>query len=149
MLIHPLQPSDHSQWCLLRAALWPELSERANQEEMAEILANPQTQAVFVAEGESGRLVGFVEVATRDWAEGCITRPVGYLEGWYVTPEYRRQGVGRALVAAAEAWARARGHREMASDAVLANDVSHRAHARLGYQEVVRLVLYRKTIDGP
>jgi aminoglycoside 6'-N-acetyltransferase I len=122
--------------------------DRRVYQRLTAVLANSQSQAVFVAEAEPGRLVGFVEVATRDWAEGCTTRPVGYLEAWYVAPAYRRQGVGRALVAAAESWTRAKGYREMASDAVLDNDVSHRAHAKLGYREVVRVVLYSKAIDG-
>jgi len=45
--------------------------------------------------------VGFVEVSLRPYAEGCDTRPVGYLEGGYVAPEWRGQGIGRALVEAA------------------------------------------------
>ncbi|MBI3003965.1 MAG: GNAT family N-acetyltransferase [Ignavibacteriales bacterium] len=40
-----------------------------------------------------GKVAGFVKVALRDWAEGCTTNPLGYIEGWYVEPEYRRQDV--------------------------------------------------------
>jgi aminoglycoside 6'-N-acetyltransferase I len=58
----------------------------------------------------------------------------------------RRQGVGRALLAAAEAWARAMGHSEIGSDALLDNVVSHRAHVASGYAEVVRLVVFRKAL---
>lgn len=53
--------------------------------------------------------------------------PVGYVEAWYVDPDVRRTGYGRALLAAAEAWALRRGCREMASDAQLGNAVSHAA----------------------
>jgi hypothetical protein len=42
---------------------------------------------------------------------------VAYLEGWYVDRDVRRHGIGAALVHAAEAWARERGYRELASDA--------------------------------
>lgn len=45
--------------------------------------------------------MGFVEASLRPYAEGCDTRPVGYLEGGYVAPEWRGQGIGRALVEAA------------------------------------------------
>jgi aminoglycoside 6'-N-acetyltransferase I len=55
--------------------------------------------------------------------------------------------VGRALVAAAEAWARAQGCREMASDTHLDNAVSRHAHARLGYAEMEHLVHFRKPLD--
>jgi len=58
----------------------------------------------------------------------------------------RRQGIGAALVRAAEAWARARGYREFASDAQLHNVDSQRAHMALGLTEVERAVLYRKVL---
>ena len=90
-----------------------------------------------------------MEVGTRPYADGCDTSPVGYLEAWYVDPDVRRQGVGRALVAAAEAWARGRGSREIASDARLDNVVSHAAHRRAGYEEVDRVVQFRKILEPP
>jgi aminoglycoside 6'-N-acetyltransferase I len=98
-----------------------------------------------VAEGPGG-LCGFVEASVRPWAVNCEAMPVGYLESWYVDPDRRRQGVGRALVEAAEGWARAHGCRQMASDAELANLLSHQAHARLGYEETARLVLFKKDL---
>ncbi|MFI5230126.1 MAG: GNAT family N-acetyltransferase [Gemmatimonadales bacterium] len=102
--------------------------------------------AVFVAERADGGLAGFVEVGARAYADGCDTSPVGYIEAWYVDPDVRGTGVGRALVAAGEAWARALGFREMASDALIENDVSHRAHRALGYAEVEHLVLFRREL---
>ena len=57
-----------------------------------------------------------------------------------------RPGIGRALVAAAEAWARAQGCTEMASDTNLDYPLSPLAHARLGYQETSRRFHYRKDL---
>jgi aminoglycoside 6'-N-acetyltransferase I len=71
---------------------------------------------------------------------------VAYLEGWYVDEDLRRQGVGTALVRAAEAWARSKGLKEFASDTQLANAGSQLAHAALGFTEVERLVAYRKIL---
>lgn len=122
--------------------MWPEGG--ADQEEVERLLNDPN-QAAFVAE-LAGELVGFAEVSLRPYAEGCRTRPVGYLEGWYVAPGWRRRGIGRALAEAAEAWARAKGCREMASDAELGNSLGQEAHRRLGYEEVARLVGYRKPL---
>jgi aminoglycoside 6'-N-acetyltransferase I len=93
-------------------------------------------------------LQGFVEVSIRDYAEGCDTNWIGYVEGWFVDPDTRRLGVGRALIAAAEAWALAQGCREMASDTELANTLSQEAHGRLGYTEVGRSVHFRKPLPG-
>jgi hypothetical protein len=73
---------------------------------------------------------------------------VGYVEGWYVDPDVRRQGIGRRLVEAAERWAAAQGCREMASDAHLGNTVSHAAHEALGFEESERLVHFRKRLNG-
>jgi aminoglycoside 6'-N-acetyltransferase I len=78
--------------------------------------------------------------------EGSEAQPVGYIEGWYVDPDMRRRGVGRALVKAAEAWSRALGCRQMASDAKIDNDPSIGAHAALGYREVARAVHFSKDL---
>jgi len=71
---------------------------------------------------------------------------VAFLEGWYVDPDRRGSGVGRALVDAVEAWARGQGLQELGSDALLHNEASHRAHERLGFIEVERAVRYRKPL---
>lgn len=105
---------------------------------------NPHTGtlATFVAENVDGGLVGFVELSLRSSAEGCTTHPVGYIEGWYVDADARRSGIGRALVAAAEAWAVEQGCQEMASDTELDNTISQLAHEQLGYEEVESVVLF-------
>jgi aminoglycoside 6'-N-acetyltransferase I len=88
------------------------------------------------------------EVSIRSYADGCQGSHVGYLEAWYVDPDFRGQGVGRALVMAVEAWARQQGCSEMASDADLDNTISQAAHQRLGYVETGRLVQFCKKLEG-
>jgi aminoglycoside 6'-N-acetyltransferase I len=124
-------------------ALWDDCPAEQQVREMEEILVS-DTEEVFVAERSGGGLCGFVEAAIRSWAIGCEARPVGYVEGWYVDADTRRRGVGRALVEAAEEWARSRGCRQMASDAQIGNEISHQAHGAIGYEEVARLVLFKK-----
>src|SRR5262249_26972765 len=101
---------------------------------------------VFLAERPGGGLCAFLEAAVHPWAVGCDRRPVGYIEGWYVDADVRRQGIGRALVAAAEAWARSQGCAQMASDAQLENLLSQQAHQALGYEETYRLVYFKKEL---
>jgi aminoglycoside 6'-N-acetyltransferase I len=72
---------------------------------------------------------------------------VPYVEGWYVVPEARRRGMGSGLMAAAETWARARGSAEIASDAVIGNLPSERAHRALGFVEVERAIHFRKDLQ--
>ena len=105
-----------------------------------------ETELVLFAEKTVGGLCGFVEVSIRPWAIGCEPRPVRYIEGWYVDEDVRREGVGRASVEAAEAWARSKGCHQMASDAELWNTVSHQAHGSLGFEETGRLVLFKKDL---
>jgi aminoglycoside 6'-N-acetyltransferase I len=129
----------------MRKALWEECPDEEQVREIEEISGNDGLE-VFFAERPGGGLCGFLEASIRPWADGCETRPVGYIEGWYVDPDMRRRGLGRALVEAAEAWARSRGCHQMASDAELWNEVSHRAHGALGYGETARLVLFKKDL---
>jgi aminoglycoside 6'-N-acetyltransferase I len=112
-----------------------------------ETVRNRSDAEIFVVERPGGTLAGFVEVGERAYADGCVTSPVGYIEAWYVDPDIRNHGYGRALLETAEAWARARGRREMASDARLDNEASQRAHERSGYHEVDRAVQYRKSLE--
>lgn len=146
MQIRPLLPEEYGEWLHLRELLWPDISLEELRREQEEILAEPEKNQVLAAELPGGGLAGFVEVALRDWAEGCVTRPVGYIEAWYVLPEHRRSGLGRLLIEAAEGWALARGCTEMGSDAELHNEVSHAAHRALGYVEVLRLVTFCKKL---
>ena len=55
---------------------------------------------------------------------------------------------GRALVAAVELWTREQGCTELASDALLDNEASHRAHAACGFEETERVVYFRKHLSG-
>jgi len=146
MTIRPLVPADLDTWKRMRVQLWPDLTPADNDADGAQVLSQARRFSVFVAESDDGDLIGFVEVGLRDVADGCDSSPVGYIEGWFVEPASRGKGIGRALVASAEEWARSRGCTEMASDALLDNIDSQRAHARLGYAEVDRMVSFRKSL---
>ena len=128
----------------MRAALWPEQKRRELDGERAVFMERRDRNAVFLARRADGRLCGFVEVSLRDYAEGCATSPVGFIEGWYVDADLRRAGVGRALVRAAEAWARSRGCAEMGSDTEAENVTSQRAHAALGYSSQRMVAFWRR-----
>ncbi|HEX8851962.1 MAG TPA: GNAT family N-acetyltransferase, partial [Pyrinomonadaceae bacterium] len=101
-----------------------------------------------VAIEDEGRalVVGFAELSVRSYAEGCDSGRVAYLEGWFVESTHRGRGVGRALVAAAEDWGRTLGCTEFASDTELDNRSSAAAHVALGFEEVDRIICFRKTL---
>ncbi|HEU4747259.1 MAG TPA: GNAT family N-acetyltransferase [Gemmatimonadaceae bacterium] len=145
MRIRPIEERDFPDWRRMSDALLPDESAADYEPEMRALLARDDA-AIFVAERPDGSVCGYVEAGTRAYADGCRTSPVGYIEAWYVYPDVRRRGYGRALLAAAEAWARDKGLAEMASDALLDNTVSYDAHIRSGYSEVERVVKFRKDI---
>ena len=129
----------------MRSCLWPPDSPAEADVDMRSWVARSDT-AVLVCVRANGLLCGFAEVGTRPYADGCVSSPVAFLEGWFVDPDMRGHGVGRALVQAVEAWARDRGFSELASDAVLDNEIAHRAHEGVGFEEVERAVRYRKAL---
>ena len=143
MLIRRALPSDRDEWLRMRAALWPDCPPHEHASEMAEYFTEAKV-AAFVAVRPEGGLGGFLEAGLRAYADGCDTKPVGYIEGWYVDADVRLQGLGAQLVRVAEDWAREQGCREMASDCELDNDVSLRAHLALGYAKVGRVIQFKK-----
>lgn len=143
--VRRLEKSDLEEWFRLRKLLWDQLSDAEHHAEMIDIYEHVDTQLILVAD-VGGRLAGFLEASIRPFVEDCHTDHVGYLEGWFVEPEYRRYGIGTSLVRNAESWARHKGCTEMASDSEVGNDLSFRAHQKLGYQETSRLVHLRKDL---
>jgi aminoglycoside 6'-N-acetyltransferase I len=147
--VRRLRAEDRDAWVRLRVALWPDLSTADHEEEADRFLSGAarEPQAVLVAESTDGGLVGFAEISIRAYAEGCATDRVGYLEGWFVAPQARRRGAGRALVRAAENWARSQGCLEFASDAEADNEESASAHRALGFEDVGLVRCFRKDLS--
>ena len=146
--VRPVTPADAAVWLRLRRALWPEHGSDWHAGEIEQFFAGTLREPlqVLLAVGESGEALGFAELSIRPYADGCLTDRVAYLEGWYVVPEARRRGVGRALVAAAEDWGRAQGCSEFASDALIDNHTSAAAHTALGFEEIARIRCFRKDL---
>jgi len=145
------QAKDREQLSILRNALWPDASAEEHGRELAAILdgkaAATMPLVVLVAESNDQTVIGFLETGLRSHADGCdVAKPVGFIEGWYVTAGHRRQGVGAQLLAAAQDWARGQGCVEMASDTWIDNEVSQRAHEALGFEVVDRCVHFRKAL---
>jgi aminoglycoside 6'-N-acetyltransferase I len=145
MEIRPVNEHDRAEWVRMRDLLWPG-SLGDHEAETRLFFAEPdETLATFVLDRLDGRLGGFIEVGQRNYAEGCASSPVAYIEGWYVDADLR-QGLGAALVRAAERWARDRRLTEIASDAETDNEVSISAHRALRYAEEARVVCFRKDL---
>ena len=151
IVVRPATTADLPTLAAMCHQLWPDATAEEHAGDVALILAGNSPGALpavfFVAQDPSGRAVGFVLAGLRSHADGCDpAHPVGFIEGWYVEPAFRRQGIGGMLVAAAEDWARNRGCKEMASDTWIDHLDSQHAHEALGFEVVDRCVHYRKKL---
>ena len=114
------QPTDAAAWLELRHALWPEGSEAGHRADIEHFFAGDAHEplAVLLAEDGAGYPVGVAELSIRTQAEGCRGDRVAYLGGWFVAPQARGRGIGRALIEAAEEWGGAAAHRALGFTAV-------------------------------
>jgi aminoglycoside 6'-N-acetyltransferase I len=145
--IRAVTSSDTEVWLRMRCELWPD-DPSNHRAAIAAFFAGDRREPAeaLIAFDGAGEAVGFVELSIRNIVDGCSTANVGYLEGWYVVPSTRRRGVGRALIAAAEQWARQQECTEFASDALIDNKVSLAAHRSLGFEETSRAQNFRKAL---
>lgn len=145
MKIREIRKNDFAAWSEMRKKLWADVTDEENRAELEHVLINSNKFQIFLAETDSGEIIGFLEAGLRnDYVEDCDFSPVGYVEGWFVEENFRRQNVGRQLVEAAENWAKEQGCREMASDCELENSVSFAAHLGVGFSEVNRVIHFKK-----
>ncbi len=138
--------ADAEAWREMRCALWPGADEDHAREVGQFFTSGVRNLLAVLIAVDADRPVGFAELSIRNCAESCETDRIAYLEGWYVVPAARRRGVGRALVHAAEAWARAQGCTEFGSDTQIHNAVSAAAHHALGFTETEQLRTFRKVL---
>lgn len=110
--------------------------------EIAELVAadavSPR-EAVLIATGDGGIPLGFIHlrpdlsVFTREWQ--------GYVNALGVAGMSEGRGVGRALLAAGEGWAREQGFRHLALDTFGDNTHARAVYAHLGFaEETLKLV---------
>ena len=145
MTIRKIGIDDSLIWTRFRAALWPRGAD-THADEIAEFFAGSSSdiEEVFVVENDAREVVGFIELNTREFAEGSRHPLVPYVEAWFVEEGHRHCGYGRELMKAAEHWARQNGFSELASDAEITNTRSIELHKQLGFEETERIVCFLK-----
>ena len=136
-MIVPVSKENEKEWIELCIALWPDATANELPERCA---AYKQSCFLYYIENKA---VAFVNLSLRhDYVEGTGSSPVGYIEGIYVKPDYRKHGIARELVTHAKEWAFSQGCNEIASDAEFHNEDSQLFHEKIGFVEANRVVCY-------
>ena len=144
MKIVKAEVKDAAEVARLSLQLWPEHDIEEMALEFRELIQMDDAAVFLVLEGEA---VGFAQCQLRrDYVEGTQSSPVGYLEGIFVARPCRNRGYARALLAACQDWARARGCTEFASDCELTNSESLAFHLRMGFLEANRIICFTKRL---
>ena len=129
----------------LAVILWDGHTTDEMEAEFSALLKEDDAACFIKYDGEMA--VGFAQCQLRhDYVEGTESSPVGYLEGIFVLPDYRRRGFARELLSACEQWAKGKGGAEFASDCELGNSDSFRFHMAAGFTEANRIICFKKSL---
>lgn len=143
--IRQVETRDHRLWLAMRVKIYPGLDTAFHSREMT-LYGGAPDKACFVA-GEDNEIVGFIELSLRNVVDGCLSSPVGYVEGIYVEPRHRGRGIGGALMRHAEDWSKARGCSEMATDALIDDEQAQTFHEHVGFSETFRIVQFKRVLE--
>ena len=129
----------------LMLELWNTASFEEEYENCQKMMASEKETCYLIKVQNS--YIAFIYLTLRtDYVEGAITSPIAYIEGLYVKPPYRGQGIGKKLVDLGEAWGLQKGCKQYASDAELSNADSLAFHESAGFKEANRIVCFIKDI---
>ena len=144
-MIKKAQAADAEILAGLAIQMWEDHDPAELAEEFRD-LAEKEDAACFIRYADD-RPVAFAQCQLRyDYVEGTRSSPVGYLEGIFVSEEYRKNGFAAELLAECEKWAKDKGCTEIASDCELGNENSLKFHLSVGFEEVNRLICFRKEL---
>lgn len=144
-MIRKAELNDISILAELSRKLWPHHTANEMLSEYGVGIANPEAAFFLAYAGKTP--IGFAQCQLRhDYVEGTSSSPVGYLEGIYVSPHHRHEGIAKQLLKACESWAKSKGCYEFASDCELTNTDSLRFHLNMGFEEANCIICFTKKL---
>jgi GNAT superfamily N-acetyltransferase len=142
MTTRTAHPSDATAITGLVLQLGYEASGSAVADRLSRLLARPDQQ--FIVAEEGNRLLGWVHVQLVEYVESGTFAVIG---GLVVDRAHRRQGIGAALMAQAETWARAQGCAVMRLWSSTTRTPAHRFYEGLGYANIKTQYSFVKALD--
>jgi GNAT superfamily N-acetyltransferase len=108
------------------------------------LLSRPD-HVIVVAETDAHGIVGWIHGTEQELLEAERRCEI---VGLVVAPEGRRRGIGARLVAAVEAWGKARGLHRIVVRSNVTRPESHPFYERLGYGRVKTQHVYARELSG-
>lgn len=90
---------------------------------------------VFVAT-VGDRMVGFVSGELREGSPTFLPKTWASVDDVFVHPDHRNRGIGRALIASVEGWARRKGASGVSLQVAAANGRGRKFYEDLGFREI-------------
>lgn len=138
MKIKTVNEQTLSIWASFASQVW-----RTNEQELIEKFRNNKLPHEFLYFSSSEEPIAWISLSLRhDYVEGCQNGPTAYLEGIFIIPDYRSQGIGDKLLSFAISWAENSGISQPASDVEFDNQLSQNFRFKYGFREVGRTVHY-------
>ncbi len=146
MEVRPATHRDRDLWLEARRAIWPHVSKDAHERAITAAVAEDSDRCFLVLH-EEGTRMGFVEGRIEPPRAGA-PGGVGVIESWYILPNFRWDGIGQQLLAAAEVWFRERGCGELRAEGQVGKEASYKPHVAVAEGEPPPTLRFRRTPAG-
>jgi GNAT superfamily N-acetyltransferase len=141
--IRAARASDAHDIARLTADLGYDVTAEEAARRVSRILGRDDQQLFVADEGEA--VAGWVHVLLAEYVDA---EPFVVIGGLVVSPDHRREGIGRALMERAEAWASEQGCAIVRLSSTITRHGAHRFYERLGYTIIKTQYSFIKPLDA-
>lgn len=140
-MVRPARLSDAEAIAALTKQLGYDADTRAVSERLPRLLARSDQQ--FLVADHGGRAIGWIHMVVTEYVEADAFVVIG---GLVVDREYRKQGIGRRLLARAEDWAAAKGCAFVRLSSSVKRTEAHAFYERSGYTNLKTQYSFAKPV---
>ena len=127
--------------------LWKDYQETYLKKQLERVIG-ANNQRIYIAKNSKGIAVGFAIFTIRtDYVEGSEKAPTGYLEGIYIEPDFRNNGISKRFLEMGEQWLKSNNCMQLGSDTWLSNTNARAFHKQFGFKEEIELVHFLKELN--
>ncbi len=123
---------------------YPSTTEQVTQR-LVPLLKDPEHR-LTIAQHDSGKLTGWLHALVY---KSLLSDLTGIIDALVTDEKHRGQGIGRALMADAEAWARSRGCARVSLLSNVIRSDTHGFYQHLGYRSDQTSHVFYKTLQEP